>query len=104
MHPRPAHVSVLLASAVLLAACSGEERAPVRTAEVGRETVAEVVEAPATVEARASATVSAAADGRVAVLRVREGSRVRAGQVLLRIESPQARAALRRAEDADADA
>jgi multidrug efflux pump subunit AcrA (membrane-fusion protein) len=60
-----------------------------------------VVEAPATVTARATATVSSPADGTVARLRVREGQQVRAGQVLLRIESPDARRRLRQARRAD---
>lgn len=90
--------------ALVLTACSGDPTEGVRVAEVGRATVAEVVEAPATVTARATATVSAAADGSIAELRVRDGERVRRGQVLLRIESPSARRALRRARQADAQA
>lgn len=95
---RPAAV---LALAVLLAACTDDPSAGVQVAEARLGTVAEVVEAPATVAARATATVSAAADGRVAVLRVADGERVRRGQVLLRIDSPSARRALREAETAD---
>lgn len=90
--------------ALVLTACSGDPTEGVRVAEVGRATVSEVVEAPATVTARATATVSAAADGSVAELRVRDGERVRRGQVLLRIESPSARRALRKARQADAQA
>jgi len=89
---------------LVLAACSGDPTEGVRVAEVGRATVAEVVEAPATVTARATATASAAADGSIAELRVRDGERVRRGQVLLRIESPSARRALRKARQADAQA
>jgi multidrug efflux pump subunit AcrA (membrane-fusion protein) len=66
--------------------------------------VTEVVEAPATVTARATATLRTGSDGTVARLRVREGEQVRAGQVLLRIESPGARRALRQALRADARA
>ena len=73
-------------------------------ARVARATVTEVVEAPATVTAKATATVSATSDGTVAELRVREGQQVRAGQVLLRIESPSARRPLRQAKAADAEA
>ena len=73
---------------LVLAGCTGGGDPAVEVAEVGRATVVEVVEAPATVTARATATVSAPADGSVARLRVREGQRVRAGQVLLRVESP----------------
>jgi len=56
------------------------------------------------VVAKASATVTSPADGRVARLRVRDGQRVRAGQVLLRIDSPDARRRLRQARQADARA
>ncbi len=75
-----------------------------RVAAAERGTVAEVVEAPATVTARATATVTSAADGTVAQLRVREGEQVRRGQVLLRIESPSARRQLRQAQSADRQA
>ena len=68
-----ASVVVLL----LVAACSGDNPGVIRVAEAERGTVAEVVEAPATVTARATATVTAAADGSVAQLRVREGQQVR---------------------------
>jgi multidrug efflux pump subunit AcrA (membrane-fusion protein) len=95
---------VAAVAAVLLAACSGDGSAGVRVAEASRATVTEVVEAPATVTARATATLSAGSDGTVARLRVREGQQVRAGQVLLRVESPQARRALRQARRADAQA
>jgi HlyD family secretion protein len=87
-----------------LGACSGGDGGRVTVAEVGRATVTEVVEAPATVSAKANAQVSAQTDGRVTEVRVVEGQRVRAGQVLLRLESPQARRALRQAQAADADA
>jgi HlyD family secretion protein len=82
---------------VLLAAtgCSGDEGGGVRVATVGRATVTEVVEAPATVTAKATAEVRSAADGRVGELTVTEGQRVRAGRVLLRITSPRAERQLR---------
>jgi HlyD family secretion protein len=85
-------------------ACSGGGDSRISVASVGRATVTEVVEAPATVTAKATATLSATSDGQVAVLRVRDGQQVRAGQVLLRIESPSARRALRQAKAADANA
>lgn len=94
-------VTLLVSS---LAACSGDGGAGIRVAEVGRGTVTEVVEAPATVTAKATATVSAAADGILARLAVRDGQQVRRGQLLLRIESPSARRALRQARQADAQA
>jgi multidrug efflux pump subunit AcrA (membrane-fusion protein) len=48
--------------------------------------------------------VTSPADGTVAALRVREGQQVHAGQVLLRVESPDARRRLRQALRADAEA
>ena len=86
---------------LLVTGCSGDDPGVIRVDGAERGTVAEVVEAPATVTARATATVTAAADGMVALLRVREGQRVRQGQVLLRIESPSARRQLRQAQSAD---
>ncbi|MBA2768304.1 MAG: biotin/lipoyl-binding protein, partial [Sporichthyaceae bacterium] len=99
-----ARVRVPLVALLLLAGCSDDEAAGVRVAAAGRATVSEVVEAPATVTARATATVTAAADGTIVALRVKDGDRVRRGQVLLRIESPSARRALRQARQADAQA
>ncbi len=92
------------AVAIVLAGCTGGGDPAIEVAAVGRATVVEVVEAPATVTARATATVSSPADGTVARLRVREGQQVRAGQVLLRVESPDARRRLRQAQRADARA
>ena len=93
-----------VALGLLLAGCTGDDSSEVRVADVGRATVTEVVEAPAVVTARATASVSSAADGVVAELRVRDGAQVRRGQVLLRVESPSARRALRQALRADAQA
>ena len=92
------------AVAMSLAACSGEKAPDIRTALVERSTVAEVVEAPATVTAKATATISSPATGRVARLTVEDGQQVRAGQALLRISSPQARRQLVEAERADDEA
>jgi multidrug efflux pump subunit AcrA (membrane-fusion protein) len=93
--------AVAAVAALALAGCTGDGGGDIEVAKVGRATVTEVVEAPATVTARASATVSSPADGSVAELRVREGQQVRAGQVLLRVESPSARRQLRQALRAD---
>jgi multidrug efflux pump subunit AcrA (membrane-fusion protein) len=98
---RARRVALAVAVGLGLAGCTGDGGGDVEVATVGRATVTEVVEAPATVAARASATVTSPADGSVAELRVREGQEVRAGQVLLRIESPSARRQLRQALRAD---
>jgi multidrug efflux pump subunit AcrA (membrane-fusion protein) len=83
--------------------CSDDDNG-VRLGTVGRSTVTEVVEAPATVTAKATAEVRSAADGRISELRVREGQAVRAGRILLRIGSPRAERQLRDAKRADAEA
>ncbi|MDQ1615530.1 MAG: hypothetical protein QOJ60_1469, partial [Actinomycetota bacterium] len=100
---RPTY-ALALAALIVVSGCSGGGRPQVAVAAVGRSDVTEVVEAPATVSARATGTVTAAADGRVDDLRVREGQQVRAGAVLLHISSPSAQRALRQARRADAQA
>ncbi|NAZ80525.1 efflux RND transporter periplasmic adaptor subunit [Kineococcus sp. R8] len=94
----------LAAATLLLAGCSSDEAPTVRTAAVQRGDVTEVVEAPGTVQPRASSAVSAPASGTVATLLVGDGQEVQAGQVLMTIDSPQARATLEQAEQADRDA
>ncbi len=96
--------TVLAVAALSVAGCTGSSGSDVEVADVGRATVVEVVEAPAIVSARATATVTSPADGTVAALRVREGQQVHAGQVLLRVESPDSRRRLRQALRADAEA
>ena len=88
----------------VLAGCSGGEEPAIQVAPVTRGDVTEVVEAPGTVTARATALLTAPADGRVERLAVDDGMRVRAGQVLLVIDSPAARDALAQAEQADREA
>lgn len=85
-----------------MTACSGTERSVVRVATVGRATVSEVVDAPATVAARATATVTAPAAGTVGTLFVEDGQAVTGGTLLLRLDSPAARDRLRQAREADA--
>ncbi len=77
---------------------------PVQVAEVGRATVAEVVDAPGTVAARASATLSAPADGTVEAVLVADGAAVTRGTVLVRLSSPAAQERLRQARAARAAA
>jgi HlyD family secretion protein len=97
-----AGATLLIAMASVLVGCTDDAPSGIEVAPVDRATVTELVEAPATVQARAAVAVSAPASGRVAKLAVRDGVQVRAGQVLLTIESPSARAALQQAEQADA--
>ncbi len=70
------------------AASCNEEQSGVRLGEASRGTVAEIVEAPGSVTARAAATVSAPSAGTLADLRVEPGRRVSKGQVLAVIDAP----------------
>lgn len=97
-------VVVAAGLALVLVGCSRGGGPDVAVATVGRADVVEVVDAPATVEARAQATATAPADGTVATLLVADGAKVKAGQPLLRISSPSAVDRLRRARQADAQA
>src|SRR4051794_31909353 len=95
----------LLLTVALLSGCSGDGGSPkVKLGPVTRSDVAEVVEAPATVAAKAAATVRSPADGNIKDLKVRDGDKVKDGQVLARIESPTAREQLSSAKDADRQA
>jgi len=84
----------------LVAASCASDDAAIQVGEARRATVVEVVDAPASVTARAAATLSAAADGTVAALHVAPGEQVRAGQVLAVIDSPAARDRLAQAKQA----
>ncbi len=84
-----------------LAGCTSSPPPDIRVAAVGTGTVTEVVQAPANVVARATAAISAPASGTVKAVMVKDGAQVRVGQVLLTIDSPQAVAALKSAQDAD---
>ncbi len=99
--PRPA---VLVCAAVvalpLTAASCGDEPSTVALGSASRATVTEVVDAPASVTARAAATLTAPAEGVLAEVRVEPGDRVRKGQVVAVIDSPAARRRLQQAEDA----
>ena len=91
--------------ALLAAAGCGSDDGPVTaTATVARGDVAEVVDAPGTVQPRASSVVRAPATGTVATLLVTDGQQVAAGDVLMTIDSPSAAANLQQAQAADAEA
>lgn len=87
-------------SLVLLNGCSGGAGAGATVAAVGYGTVAQIVEASASVTARAQVTVGAPADGSVAELDVADGQKVTAGQVLGRIDSPSAQQELAASQQA----
>ena len=69
-------------------------------ADVRRAPVTEVVEAPATIGARATATLRSPAQGTIAKLRVHDGDHVDKGQILAVIRSPQAAGQLAQARQA----
>jgi HlyD family secretion protein len=100
----PLVLIVGLPSAGLLSACSGGEPSNVRIGSVARADVAEVVGAPGTVSARATATLRSPAEGTIKELRVADGDEVREGEVVARITSPSAREQLDQARDADRQA
>lgn len=100
----PPVLALLLTVALLSGCSSGGGSSKVKLGPVTRSDVAEVVEAPATVAAKAAATVRSPADGTIKDLKVRDGDRVKDGQVLARIESPTAREQLSSAKDADRQA
>lgn len=99
---RLAVIGAFAVATLALGACSGEEAPVVETGEVGRETVVELVEAPASVVARASAVVSSPANGTVARVVVRDGERVRKDEVLFVVDSPETEQRLAQAEAAAA--
>ncbi len=90
------------AALVLGAGCTSDSSHGIRTAVVGTATVTEVVDAPASVQARAMATVTSPADGRVARLYVTDGQQVPAGALLATIDSPSAQQRLAQARQAAA--
>ena len=94
-------VLLMLIPGLLLAACSGDEPSTIRVGAVSRADVAEVVEAPGTVSARATATLRAPAEGTIKDLYVSDGDEVRKGEIVAEISSPGAREQLEQARDAD---
>lgn len=95
----------LLAILVLApAGCTSDANKGITVADARVATVTEVVDAPATLAARASATVTAPAEGRIASLLVKDGEGVNAGTVLAVIDSPSAQQRLAQARQAAASA
>lgn len=97
--PRKGATAAVAVSAVLLTGCTGNSSG-IQLAAVGRSTVSEVVEAPATVQAAATTTITSPATGTVETVYVRDGQRVAAGTLLFQISSPQAEARLTQARSA----
>ncbi len=96
------HAPLRLAALLVLAACGGERRphaeasdaaadaavTPVEVVHAQRGPITDGIEGTATVEARSRATVRARAGGAVTEVGVEEGSPVKAGQQLARIDLP----------------
>ena len=95
-------VAALLAATA--ASCTGESASGISTGNARIATVAEVVEAPASITARTVATVTAPASGRVGQLFATDGQQVRAGDVLAVIDSPTTQRQLEQARKAVAAA
>jgi RND family efflux transporter MFP subunit len=100
MHRSP--LTVLLVGAALLAGPASAQNAPanhaVPTIEVGSATTARSFESDGTVQAVLQSTVAAQVPGNVIGLAVKAGDRVRAGQVLARIDERDLQAALARTD------
>ncbi|MGI5247011.1 efflux RND transporter periplasmic adaptor subunit [Dactylosporangium sp. CA-139066] len=97
--PRTTAVAILILVSLTGASCTGHDDG-IGVGSAGRGDVVEVVDAPATVTARAAATLTAAADGTLASLSVKPGDTVAAGQILAVIDSPSAQQRLKEAGDA----
>ncbi|WP_245601628.1 efflux RND transporter periplasmic adaptor subunit [Hamadaea tsunoensis] len=95
---------LLAAAAVVLvaltAASCGHDDKGISVAGVSRSDVTEVVDAPASVVARAAATLTAPADGTLARLAVNPGDQVHKGQIVAVVDSPTAQKRLRDAKSA----
>ena len=86
--PHRGATAAVAVAAVMLTGCTGDDSG-IEVAAVGRSTVTEVVEAPATVQARASTTLTSPAAGEVGRVYVKDGERVGAGTLIARISSPE---------------
>jgi HlyD family secretion protein len=93
-------VLVLVGAFAATAASCGSTDNGIDLAEARRATVVEVVDAPASVTAKAAATLTASADGVLSSISVQPGDRVAAGQLLASIDSPDARSRLTQATEA----
>ncbi|WP_344140535.1 biotin/lipoyl-binding protein, partial [Luedemannella flava] len=100
MRRLPLAALLTTAALALTAASCDTSDDGISTDNVRRATVSEVVDVPATITARAAATLSAPSDGRLARLTVTSGTRVRKGQVIAVIDAPAARKRLKDARAA----
>lgn len=101
--PHKGVTAAVAVAAVVLTGCTDDDTG-VEVAAAGRSTVTEVVEAPATVQARATTTLTAPASGEVAKVYVKDGEQVGAGTLVARISSPETTGRLTQARSALAQA
>lgn len=112
MRTAPILVSILLSGALVTGGCSGKhesglaDNAPAATVSgvsleiIKSAAVPEVFDVAGTVRARTIAAVSARVPGSVSLLRVREGDRVKKGQLLAQLEARESQASAAAAEAA----
>ena len=96
-------LKLVVASTVLLVsatAASCDDAPEVALAAATRTSVSEVVEAPASVTAKGSSTVSSPANGTLVTLSVMPGQTVESGQIIGVVDSPEAQARLAQATQA----
>jgi multidrug efflux pump subunit AcrA (membrane-fusion protein) len=98
--PPLALVALALAAFSLTAAACQPSRDGIATADAQRTTVTEVVDVPASVTARAIATLTSPADGTLASLTVEPGQTVAKDQVIAVVDSPAAQQRLAQAKSA----
>lgn len=100
----PRRVAAMVAAAVALSGCFGEDPLEVATDVVGSGSVTETVSAPGRVDAAARQDVAATVSGVVVALEVDDGASVDAGEVVARLDSTQVELARQQAEAARAAA
>jgi len=100
------NTSVTLAAALVLAGCSAEDRPAASGPEIVRNVsvlavqrtdIPDLMESVGTVRAAQSSDLASQIMGNILEIRVREGDRVKRGQVLVMIDDAQAKAAVDRA-------
>jgi HlyD family secretion protein len=92
---------VLVVSAFLVS-CSADNRPIVETVRVDRGEVVQTISAPGTVQPADRQPVSATVPGVVSKVRISDGERVEAGEVVVRLASDEVELALEQAEAAEA--
>ncbi len=101
-HPRLALGALLLALAVGLAACFGDDVPEVRTAEVAAGEVTERVAAPGSLAPAGQTEVTAGVGGTILEVAFGDGEEVAEGDVVVRIDSDEIDEALAQIEEARA--